>query len=179
MRSSSRVKISACRLNGALSRGPITGEGRKRSSQNGVIHRLYSRQVVLPNESREDFEALVQQHIHALHPRNSVELALVCEMAAACSRRRRIWTTEKRMLGEIISQMPQLYDENIPESEHFGAQSLSWVAFDNEQTQPQTKTADHAYRQQTLYHNAIRRFVAARQEASRRAKKCILDLEPT
>ena len=47
MKLTSRVKIRACRLNGALSRGPVTEAGKRRSSQNGLSHGLYSRQILL------------------------------------------------------------------------------------------------------------------------------------
>jgi hypothetical protein len=172
MKPSSRVKIRACRLNGALSRGPITGEGKLRSSRNGTIHGLYSKQVVLPNESPEDFEALVQAYIDALHPRNRFELELVREMAVARWRGQRIWTIEKRMMTETMPKILPIWAEIVPESANFDE--------DEEQTREINQTTDafstlaennrhflllnsHEYRQKTIFLKALHRLLAARR----------------
>lgn len=174
MKPSSRVKIRACRLNGALSRGPITEAGKRRSSQNGTIHGLYSKQVVLPNESAGDFEALVQGYIGALHPRSRFELELVREMAVSSWRKQRIWTIEKRMMTEQMPEMSQIWNEIVPESAIFDE--------DEEQTREQNQTAGafgtlaqtnrhfvllshHEYRQNTIFLKALHRLLAARRKS--------------
>ncbi len=48
----------ASRTNGAKSSGPATPEGKARSSQNAVKHGLHSKQILLPTESAEEFQAL-------------------------------------------------------------------------------------------------------------------------
>jgi len=61
-------RIRASRANGARARGPVTPEGKRRSSQNAISHGLLARSIVLENESPEAFETLFSQHIdRALH----------------------------------------------------------------------------------------------------------------
>jgi hypothetical protein len=115
MKQSSRVKIRACRLNGALSHGPITEAGKRRSAVNTLYHGCYSRQVVLPQEPRKAFDALLKQHVEDLQPRNTAELALVHDMAAARWRQRRIWHLEKQIMDENAPPQQYAWNEEIPD----------------------------------------------------------------
>ena len=99
-------RILASRANGAISRGPVTAEGKKRSSQNAVRHGLLSRCVVLDNESHEGFDSLVAQHIERLQPADGVEFGMVEEMAASYWRLRRAWAIETRLLEDKIDANP-------------------------------------------------------------------------
>ena len=188
MKPASRVKIRACRLNGALSRGPITGEGKRRSSQNGTIHGLYSKQFVLTNESPEDFTTLVQEHIDAIHPRSRFELELVREMAVARWREQPIWTTEKRMMTEKMPHISHIWDEIVPEFAIFDEE--------DEQTREQTQTTAAFWMlaqnsppfrppeqpripQKTIFLKAIHRLLAARCGAPQPGKSEFSISNPT
>ena len=50
------AQAEASRANGAKSRGPVTPEGKARSSQNGIKHGSRSNRVVSANVSQELFE---------------------------------------------------------------------------------------------------------------------------
>jgi len=88
----SEAQIQASRINGANSRGPITAQGKKNSSLNGLKHGLTARTVVLCNEDHSLFEKLQQRYIDSLQPTNYVELELIHRMVAAQWRMKRLWT---------------------------------------------------------------------------------------
>jgi len=90
----SAAKIRASRLNGAKSRGPITEQGKKKSSLNALKHGLTAKTLVLSNEDHSIFEKLQQTYIDSFQPTNSLELELIHTMAAAEWRMRRAWTVE-------------------------------------------------------------------------------------
>jgi hypothetical protein len=99
-------QISASQANGARSLGPVTPEGKKRSSMNAVRHGLLARCVVLDNESRECFDQLLVQFLDCFRPANDVELGMIEEMIAALWRQRRAWAIETRLMDIAISTQP-------------------------------------------------------------------------
>jgi hypothetical protein len=115
MKKSSRVKLRACRLNGALSRGPVTEEGKRRIAESHLYHGICSRQILLPDEPRQDFDDLMKQYIDVLHPRNSAELALVHEIVIALWRRRRLSRLETQLMNEYIPKKQEIWDQEIPD----------------------------------------------------------------
>jgi hypothetical protein len=80
---SSEKRILSSRANGALSRGPTSPAGKQASSLNAIRHGLLAKCVVLTNESRENFDILMAQHIDRYRPADDVELSVVEEMASA------------------------------------------------------------------------------------------------
>ena len=103
---SSLRRILASRANGALSPGPKSPEGRRRSSQNALRHGLSARSLVLESESPEGFAAVLADHIGRLNPADGVEYAMIEEMVAAHWRLRRAWAIETRMLEKQIAAQP-------------------------------------------------------------------------
>lgn len=77
-------------LNGAKSRGPITAEGKGRSSRNAQKHGLYSKAIVLRHESAEAFEELHRSYHADFAPTDRFEAVQVDRMAAATWRLRRL-----------------------------------------------------------------------------------------
>lgn len=104
---SSLRRIRASRANGAHSKGPKTPEGKRRSSMNALRHGLLAKCVVLENESRQGFEALVAEHVARFAPADGVDLGFIEEMAAAWWRIRRAWTIETRLVDEALAGQPQ------------------------------------------------------------------------
>ena len=103
---SSLSRILSSRANGARSKGPVTAEGKRRSSQNAVTHGLLAAELVLHDESTEGFEAVLQGHLDRLQPTDGVEFGMVEEMVAAQWRLRRAWAIETRMLDNEAEAQP-------------------------------------------------------------------------
>lgn len=95
-------KAQASRKNGAKSRGPITPEGKRRSSQNRRRHGLLAKTIVLAAEQPERFTRLLTSLCNEFEPQTPVEMALVETMAVARWRQMRIWSMEKANLEHEI-----------------------------------------------------------------------------
>ncbi len=107
---SSDRQIAASRANGARSRGPKTAEGKRRSSRNAIRHGLLARNIVLENECRENFLALLLQHEARFAPADGIDAAFIEEMAAAFWRMRRLWAIETRILDNAVAARPAQED---------------------------------------------------------------------
>jgi len=95
---SSQRKIDSARANGAKSRGPKTEQGKSISSQNALTHGLYSANVVLHRESRQEYEQMLDVYVRNFQPAGQAEFDLIEEMAAAKWRMRRIRAVETELL---------------------------------------------------------------------------------
>lgn len=98
------TKAEASRHNGALSQGPTTPEGKQRSAQNSLKHGLQSQRVVLPDESAEDFDALLFDYIRLYMPVGAIEKDLVDEIAANRWRIRRCMRYETSALEQASAK---------------------------------------------------------------------------
>jgi hypothetical protein len=99
---SSSRRINASRANGALSRGPITPQGKTRSSLNALDHGLTAQTVVLQCESQESFQTTLDNFLVRFQPVDTVELSLVHEMVAAAWRLQRVWDIEGRIFEMCV-----------------------------------------------------------------------------
>jgi hypothetical protein len=80
----SLARTRANRRNALFSSGPKTSTGKARSSKNGRRHGLLSAEVVLPDESSAEFEALRRGLIGSLGPVGQLEQAFA-ERVVVCS----------------------------------------------------------------------------------------------
>ena len=80
-------------------RGPVTEEGKARSSRNAIHHGLLSDCVVVGNESRDSFQELLDLHLQRFAPVGMIE-----EMTAAYWRLRRAWSIETQFLTSGMEQ---------------------------------------------------------------------------
>ena len=99
---SSLRRIDSSRANGALSKGPLTPEGKERSSMNALRHGLLSATTVLQGESKDAFAELFEQYIQSFNPEIPVEMDMIEEMASAYWRMRRLWAIETRLMDDQI-----------------------------------------------------------------------------
>src|SRR5215831_14614627 len=97
-------KIQSARANGARSRGPVTPEGKQKSSRNATRHGLFTTTLVLEGESKERFEKLLASLTSEWRPRNATETALVETMAAARWRYLRVLAMRKLQFDMDIAR---------------------------------------------------------------------------
>jgi hypothetical protein len=122
---STPAQTLASQANGAKSYGPVTPQGRARSSQNSIKHGLSSSVVVLAGESRQDFESMLAGFTDTLSPQSEIERELVFEMAACLWRLRRASRLEVVLLDTEIAKL-----QNEPGNE-LGADAALATAFMN------------------------------------------------
>ena len=99
---SSHRKTESSRANGARSHGPVTAEGKQRSSQNALRHGLLAGQVLLEGESREAFEENLTDLVQRFQPADEVAYSFIEEMAVCHWRIRRTWAIEAHMLQKQV-----------------------------------------------------------------------------
>ena len=99
-------RILASRANGAHSLGPVTPEGKARSSCNTIRHGLLAKCVVLSNGFPAGFQELHDQFVNRFGPADGVEDGLLEEMVAASGRLRRVWALETRLLDDALAAQP-------------------------------------------------------------------------
>jgi hypothetical protein len=95
-------RIRASRLNGAESRGPVTIEGRLKSSANSARHHLLSKTILLENERPEAFADLLAGLTREFNPETEAQRALVETMAVSRWRQMRIWAVERATLATAM-----------------------------------------------------------------------------
>ena len=96
-------------MNGAKSHGPITPEGKARSSANSRRHGLAGAAILMDGESAEDFQLLRADFINQFHPQTAVEADLVDVMAIARWRLRRLLAIEAHLFDlEILESKDQI-----------------------------------------------------------------------
>ena len=80
----------SARINGAKSHGPISAEGKEKSSRNSLRHGCTaSHTIILACEDPKDFERMVEKYDTMYKPVTLEEQNLVDEMFASASRLRR------------------------------------------------------------------------------------------
>ena len=91
-------QIAANRRNALTSTGPRTERGKAIVGRNALGHGLTARQILVPGESEDELEGLVQRLIAELQPQGELEQQLVERVAACLWRQRRIYRIESEIL---------------------------------------------------------------------------------
>lgn len=73
-------QIKANQKNAELSTGPKTGAGKAKVAQNTIAHGILCKQLVLDDESQEEFEVVKQEFYEQFKPESFLEI-LFCERA--------------------------------------------------------------------------------------------------
>jgi hypothetical protein len=111
----SPAQRATSRTNGARSHGPVTPEGKARSSLNATKHGLFSRRLLAPGEDPAAFEALLEALRAEHRPRSPTEALLVERLAAT------FWKLARcdRLEAELASCRPRppqgrIYPDGTP-----------------------------------------------------------------
>ena len=99
----STKKADASRANAQHSTGPVTPEGKQRSSANALRHGLTSTRVLLPGESAEEFEALRLSILERYNPADEYELHLATNIAVTMWRRDRMYAIETELFAGYMN----------------------------------------------------------------------------
>lgn len=91
-------QISANRLNGTKSIGPITQKGKEIVSKNALSHGLLSSVTLLSHENKEEFERFRTSMFVSLAPLGELENTLAERIISTCWRLRRVIRIESFMM---------------------------------------------------------------------------------
>lgn len=165
------AQIEASRLNGAKSKGPVTEEGRSRSSQNASRHGMAGHKLMaIEGESQQEWQENVEEHVREFQPESKLEWQLVVEIAAATWRLRRSKFVETAMIDlEIARQRSGLSEtcETVDEPLRHASAMLSLAGNINLLDRYETRAA-------RAYERAVRNFDSLRA----RRRKVFLPNEP-
>jgi len=106
-------KSDTARANGSKSNGPKTAEGKAQSSKNAITHGLTANFTVLDHESQDDFQILLDAHVHRFQPADDVELELVHALAITRWRIRRVAELETDLLENKVVLCQDEIDEEF------------------------------------------------------------------
>src|SRR3954452_11868439 len=120
------TRSEAGRLNGALSHGPVTPEGKMRSAQNARKHGLNSSQVVIPGENPAEFQELLDSVIDFYLPSTPHEQDLIMEVAANRWRMRRLVEMEQAIIETEMERACQ--NQDLSAEEYAIARRRAFVA---------------------------------------------------
>jgi hypothetical protein len=90
--------------------GPKTSEGKLTASKNAIKTGAYSGMVVLPGESEEKFQALLDQFIQDFSPQDIAETSIITELAVLTWKRLRLEKIGHSEMIRALSQPVSHYD---------------------------------------------------------------------
>jgi len=105
------AQIKANQENAKKSTGPLTEEGKQRSSMNAMTHGIFSTIPLLPGENLEQFKLLEEEIIKAYQPTDAMESLLVQRVYLTCMRQIRLREAESAKLE--ISMMPEVMCKTV------------------------------------------------------------------
>ncbi len=105
------AQIKANQENAKKSTGPLTEEGKQRSSMNAMTHGIFSTIPLLPGENLEQFKMLEEGIIKAYQPTDAMECHLVQRIFLTCMRQIRLREAEAAKLE--ISMMPEVMCKSV------------------------------------------------------------------
>lgn len=100
-------------INSKRGGGPKTSEGRLAASKNAIKTGAYSPMVVLPGESEEEFQGLLDQFIQDFSPQDIAEASMVRELAVLTWKRLRLEQIEHAETIRELSKPISEYDLSL------------------------------------------------------------------
>lgn len=106
-----KAQIKANQENAKKSTGPVTKNGKQKSSMNAMTHGIFANIPILPGENEADLNELKAEIIQALKPTDAIELGFVERIIQSRFRQIRLREAEAAKLK--ISMMPEVLAETI------------------------------------------------------------------
>jgi hypothetical protein len=124
----SEKQAEAARRNGAHSQGPVSVEGKLRSSQNAFKHGMHSRLVVLQNENSDLYDQLHDQYMREWQPQGQRETDLVGDIVNARWRLNRLLSFETAGLDLQMDRQREEIKQAIPNCDEPGRAAIAFSA---------------------------------------------------
>ncbi|MCC6394554.1 MAG: hypothetical protein IT167_28420 [Bryobacterales bacterium] len=112
MSTAAQSRTDAARANGAMSHGPVTPEGKARSSRNAVSHGLCAKHALVRPEEREEYLQLIDGLQNDLRPEGPLEAMFFDQLVLAAWNLRRAAVLEAQLFLEAGCQDLLLLAEN-------------------------------------------------------------------
>jgi len=125
----SAAQAAASRLNGALSHGPTSEEGKATSSLNALKTGLTGRTVLLPSEDAALYEAHLTRFRQQYQPVGDQELALVQSLADTEWRIARIPSLEMGIFALARLEFSELFPEYDEDSRKILIEAKTFLAY--------------------------------------------------
>src|SRR4051812_32751062 len=159
------TRSEAARINGSRSNGPVTEEGKGRSSRNARSHGLCSEVVVMEGEGQEAFDALTAAIFASHLPETIEEADLVFEIAANRWRLRRCMEMEKALFEETRDRLRTDKENPITDEQILRRKTLATV------------TESSAMKQLHRYNSRLRRAAEKAEQEFQMLKRERLELQ--
>jgi hypothetical protein len=161
-------QIQANRRNAALSTGPQSPQGKAISAANAVTHGFSARNAVLPSESSEDYQALLDQFENEFQPQSALEQSLLRQLADSDWRLRRAACFEAAVLLQRIERSRRFtdkYPDELPDDPALSEICLLGYALINDAdgSDPLSKLSRHEARLSRRYFKALAQLLKARR----------------
>ncbi len=156
----------AARRNGAKSRGPVTPEGKAKSSRNAIVHGCAS-EILLRGESEPGFCALLDSYQNEYNPQGQTEHDLVEEMAYARWAMRRTWSLQAAVIDVTLDIQREEIDQKFKKVDS-GARTAFAFIKSTAESQSLPLLNRYAARHARDYHRALDKLRVIQQE--RRAR---------
>jgi hypothetical protein len=165
---SSQRRIEASRANGRKSRGPVTPEGKRRSSRNSWTHGMAAeKNFGYSTEVPAEMDALRRLYIDWLRPQNPAEAHIVQQIAAAEWRETRAWAVEAAGHDIRVSRQFKSATGEFPSIDPVGRTALAFMA-----DTPRAAAAKDAPNHQDVPSHPDNQFFALMLRYRRDAQRC-------
>ncbi|MBV6431263.1 MAG: hypothetical protein IANPNBLG_01392 [Bryobacteraceae bacterium] len=104
MSTAAQSRADAARANGAMSHGPVTPEGKARSSRNALSHGLCAKHALVRPEEREEYLHLIEGLRDDIRPEGSLEAMFFDQLVLAAWNLRRAAALEAQLFVEAGHQ---------------------------------------------------------------------------
>ena len=105
------LKASASRQNGERSAGPITPEGKARSSLNAMKTGIFSQRRFIDGEDPAEFRRLCEQLASELKADGALEYYFIDEIAMVMWRKRRLNQAEAAAIGKSLASFTLAFEQ--------------------------------------------------------------------